>query len=70
MFGEEMVMKVDDPTLAEFRSQVAMLQADGLVDIKAMVSPSGDSSTRDIMWAFANALRLDRLDDMISDQII
>lgn len=69
MFGETME-NTRNATLVEFEKQVKFLKEQGLVDFKAMVSPSEDATNLDLLWCFANAVRVYRRDLQIEAQAI
>lgn len=69
MLGEKMA-GTGSATLREFEEQVTFLRDQGLVDFKAMVSPSEDAPTFDLFWTFANAVRVYREGGMAADLII
>lgn len=59
MFGESMET-TRNATLVEFEKQMSYLVEQGLVDFKAMVGPSEDTTNLDLLWTFANAVRVHR----------
>ena len=64
MLGNVMVRAAKDPTRDEFNHQLGLSNQKGLIDCKAMVSLSKNTSARDLMWTFANALRLRNREDV------
>mgnify|MGYP000991502928 CR=1 FL=1 len=57
MLGEAMDAMSSDATREEFAKRVEVSMAAGLVDFKAMVNLNNNTSTRELMWTVANALR-------------
>ena len=59
-----------NPTRREFEKQLDVARHHGLVDCKAMVNANGNTTTLELTWTLANALRLRNRPGVTPDRII